>query len=250
MLRVLLILLLPFFGTAIGAAGVLIPEVRKKESRESLLGAFAAGVMTAACFWSLILPAIDRASGMGVWRFVPALSGIWAGVLFLLLLDHLIPHLLFKTQKSIGRNTLLVIAVAIHNFPEGMAVGAAAALWLLGDGTVSFGEVISLSAGIAIQNIPEGAIISMPLRASGRKRKTAFGYGVLSGAVEPIGSVLTLLLAWILIPALPYFLCFAAGAMLYVVVKELIPDGGSSDGGVLSFCIGFTLMMTLDVALG
>ncbi|MBQ6322179.1 MAG: ZIP family metal transporter [Lachnospiraceae bacterium] len=226
--------------------------------QRSLTG-FAAGVMVAASIWSLIIPAMEQSEGMGKLSFLPAVTGFWLGILFLLLLDRLIPHLHMHTDQSEGpksslaRTTMMVLAVTLHNIPEGMAVGVVYAGFLSGSAQITAGGALALSLGIAIQNFPEGAIISMPLHAEGRSKGMAFLDGVLSGAVEPIGAALTILLAAHIIPAMPYFLSFAAGAMMYVVVEELIPEmseGEHSNIGVLMFAVGFTLMMALDVALG
>lgn len=250
-----IVLLLPFLGTVLGSAGVFFPGMCNKKGCNRLLTGFAAGVMVAASVWSLILPAIEQSEG----GFLPALMGIWAGFLFLLFLDNTLPHLhmgsLVPEGKSAAfpKTTMLTFAVALHNLPEGMAVGVAAAGWLLGNGEITFPGLLSLSLGIAIQNIPEGAIISMPLNVEGMCKKKAFVSGVLSGIIEPIAGFITILLASFVTPLLPYFLTFAAGAMLYVVVEELIPEmssGEHSDTGVIAFCVGFTLMMALDVALG
>ena len=226
--------------------------------QRSLTG-FAAGVMVTASIWSLIIPAMEQSEGMGKLSFLPAVTGFWLGILFLLLLDRLIPHLHMHTDQSEGpksslaRTTMMVLAVTLHNIPEGMAVGVVYAGFLSGSAQITAGGALALSLGIAIQNFPEGAIISMPLHAEGRSKGMAFLDGVLSGAVEPIGAALTILLAAHIIPAMPYFLSFAAGAMMYVVVEELIPEmseGEHSNIGVLMFAVGFTLMMALDVALG
>ena len=220
---------------------------------------FAAGVMVAASVWSLLIPAMEQSAGAGQWAFLPAVIGFWAGIVFLLGLDHLIPHLHQKSRQAEGlpaklrRSTMMVLAVTLHNIPEGMAVGVVYAGYLAGDGQITAMGALALSLGIAIQNFPEGAIISMPLRAEGAGKARAFGGGVISGAVEPVGALLTILAAGLVVPALPYLLSFAAGAMLYVVVEELIPEmsqGEHSDIGTLSFALGFTLMMALDVALG
>ena len=224
--------------------------------QRALIG-FAAGVMVAASIWSLLLPAMEQAADMGRWSFVPAVAGFWLGVLFLL--DRLIPHLHRGSSEaeglksSLGKTTMLTLAVALHNIPEGMAVGAVYAGWLYGDSGITLAGALALSLGIAIQNFPEGAIISMPLKAEGFSKFRSFLYGALSGAVEPLGAILTILLAGILVPVLPYALSFAAGAMIYVVVEELIPEmsvGKHSNVGTILFAVGFTLMMTLDVALG
>lgn len=255
-------LLIPFFGTAAGAACVFFLKKELKGGIQRALTGFAAGVMVAASIWSLILPAIDQAESWGRWAFLPAFIGFWLGVLFLLLLDHVIPHL----HRSVGqadqpegpksrldRTVMLVLAVTLHNVPEGMAVGVVYAGLLAGSGGIAAGGALALALGIAIQNFPEGAIISMPLFAEGKSRGKSFLLGVLSGAVEPVFGALTVLLASLVVPAMPYLLSFAAGAMLYVVVEELIPEmsaGKHSNVGVLSFAVGFSLMMALDAALG
>lgn len=223
------------------------------------LTGFAAGVMVAASIWSLLIPAMEQSEGKGRFAFLPATVGFWAGILFLLLLDHIIPHLHMNTEESEGpksklaKTTMMVLAVTLHNIPEGMAVGVVYAGFLAKNSTMTLGGAFALSLGIAIQNFPEGAIISMPLHAQGKSRTKAFAGGVLSGVVEPIGGLLTILAAGVLVPAMPYLLSFAAGAMLYVVVEELIPEmssGEHSNIGVLAFSFGFTVMMALDVALG
>ena len=253
------VLALPFLGTSLGAALVFFLKGQMNRTLERSLTGFASGVMVAASIWSLIIPAMDQSAHMGKLAFVPAFVGVWAGFLFLLLLDQLIPHLHLNSQCpegapcSLGKSTMMVLAVALHNLPEGMAVGVVAAGWLTGNETISFASALALSLGIAMQNLPEGAIISLPLKSNGMNRGRAFGYGVASGIVEPIGAVFTILLASVVAPILPYFLAFAAGAMLYVVVEELIPEmseGEHSHIGVLCFALGFTLMMVLDVALG
>ena len=252
-------ILIPFVGTSAGAACVFFMKKDLNQWVQRCLTGFAAGVMVAASVWSLLIPAIEQAGGMGKLSFIPAAAGFWAGVLFLLLLDHIIPHLHQQTDKAEGpksnlqRTTMLVLAVTLHNIPEGMAVGVVYAGYLAGDGQITMMGALALSLGIAIQNFPEGAIISMPLRAEGMSKPRAFAGGVLSGAVEPLGALLTILAAGLVVPALPYLLSFAAGAMIYVVVEELIPEmsqGKHSDIGALSFAVGFTLMMALDVALG
>ena len=224
-----------------------------------MLTGFAAGVMVAASIWSLLIPAMEQVGDMGKLAFVPAVAGFWLGILFLLLLDHIIPHLHRNSQSAEGpksqlkRTTMLVLAVTLHNIPEGMAVGVVYAGYLVGNTQISAAAAMALSLGIAIQNFPEGAIISMPLRAEGTGKPKAFLGGVLSGIVEPIGAILTILAAGLIVPALPYLLSFAAGAMLYVVVEELIPEmsqGEHSDVGTISFAVGFSVMMMLDVALG
>ena len=223
------------------------------------LTGFAAGVMVAASVWSLLIPAIEQSVGMGKFAFVPAVVGFYVGMLFLLLLDHVIPHLHQNSSEAEGpksqlaRTTMMVLAVTLHNIPEGMAVGVVYAGYLSGQAQVTAAGALALSLGIAIQNFPEGAIISMPLHAEGMGKGRAFADGVLSGIVEPIGAVLTILAAKMIVPALPYLLSFAAGAMLYVVVEELIPEmsqGRHSNIGTICFALGFGLMMVLDVALG
>lgn len=254
---IILALSLPFLGTSLGSAGVFFMRNGLSRGIERALTGFASGVMVAASVWSLIIPAIRQSAALGKLAFFPGVVGVWAGFFFLLMLDHRIPHLHLNSPdpegrpSSFGKTTMLVLAVALHNLPEGMAVGAAAASWLLGSESITAAGALAL--GIALQNIPEGAIISMPLHSAGVKRGRAFFWGVLSGVIEPVGAVATILLARYLVPILPYLLSFAAGAMLYVVVEELIPEmsqGEHSDTGVLFFALGFTLMMALDVALG
>ncbi len=256
--NVLSAVLLPFFGTALGSACVFFMRGQLRLSIQRALMGFAAGVMVAASVWSLIIPAMDRSAHMGELAFLPAFIGVWCGVLFLLLLDRLIPHLHLNSQSpegaksGLGKSTMMVLAVALHNLPEGMAVGAVAAGWIAGEGGTA-AAALALSLGIAIQNVPEGAIISMPLKSNGMRGGKAFGYGVLSGVVEPIGAILTILLSQLVLPVLPYLLAFAAGAMLYVVVEDLIPElsrGEHSNIGTLFFAVGFSLMMVLDVVLG
>lgn len=250
---------LPFLGTVLGAACVFFLKEAMSDRLQRALSGFAAGVMVAASVWSLLIPALEQAEPMGTWSFVPAAAGFWLGMLFLLLLDHLIPHLHRNAEQAEGpkghlrRTTMLVLAVTLHNIPEGMAVGVVYAGFLSGNVSISAMGALALALGIAIQNFPEGAIISMPLRAEGVKKSKAFSYGVLSGIVEPIGTVLTILAASLLLPAMPYLLSFAAGAMLYVVVEELIPEmsaGEHSNIGTVFFAVGFCMMMILDVALG
>ncbi len=252
-------IMIPFLGTALGAACVFFMKKSLGDLVQRSLAGFAAGVMVAASIWSLLIPAIEQSENMGVFSFLPAFIGFWVGVLFLLLLDHLIPHLHVGSDQSegpkskLGRTTMMVLAVTLHNIPEGMAVGVMYAGFLAGNTQITAASALALSIGIAIQNFPEGAIISMPLRAEGESRERAFLGGVLSGAVEPIGAVLTIIAAQLIIPALPYLLSFAAGAMLYVVVEELIPEmsqGRHSNLGTVFFAVGFSVMMTLDVALG
>lgn len=258
-IEILSAVFLPFLGTAIGAGFVFFLKGQMNRTLQRSLTGFAAGVMVAASVWSLIIPAMEQSSHMGKLSFLPAFVGVWAGFLFLLALDHLIPHLHMNSSRpegapcNLGKSTMMVLAVALHNLPEGMAVGVVVAGWVTGNESISAAAALALSLGIALQNLPEGAIISMPLKSNGMKRGRAFAYGVLSGAVEPIGAILTILLAEILVPVLPYLLTFSAGAMLYVVVEELIPEmseGEHSNVGTIFFAIGFTLMMVLDVALG
>ena len=233
-------ILIPFLGTSLGAACVFFMRKTLSERVQRALTGFAAGVMVAASVWSLLIPAIEESSAMGKWSFVPAAAGFWIGILFLLALDHIIPHLHAKSGQTEG-------------IPEGMAVGVVYAGYLSGSAQITAAGALALSLGIAIQNFPEGAIISMPLRAEGMKKGSAFAGGVLSGIVEPIGAVLTILAARLIVPALPYLLSFAAGAMLYVVVEELIPEmsqGEHSNLGTVFFAVGFSVMMVLDVALG
>ena len=252
-------LLLPLAGTSLGAAAVFFMKRELKLNVQRCLTGFAAGVMVAASIWSLLIPAIEQSQAMGKLAFLPALLGFWAGILFLLGLDTWIPHLHQSTDKAEGpdvrlpRTTMMLLAVTLHNIPEGMAVGVVYAGYLAGNAQISALGALALSLGIAIQNFPEGAIISMPLHAQGMSRPRAFLGGVLSGVVEPLGAALTILAAGLAVPALPYLLSFAAGAMLYVVVEELIPEmseGEHSNAGVLSFAAGFGIMMMLDVALG
>ena len=252
-------IIIPFLGTSTGAACVFFMKKNMSEQLSRILTGFAAGVMVAASVWSLLIPAMEQSDGMGRLAFVPAVTGFWGGILFLLLLDHVIPHLHQHSNSAEGpksklqRTTMMVLAVTLHNIPEGMAVGVVYAGYLAGNMKISAAAALALSLGIAIQNFPEGAIISMPLRAEGMKKGKAFCGGVLSGIVEPIGAVLTILAAGVVIPALPYLLSFAAGAMLYVVVEELIPEmsqGKHSNIGTVFFAVGFSVMMMLDVALG
>ena len=252
-------LLIPFAGTALGAACVFLLKKGLARSVQRALTGFAAGVMVAASIWSLLVPAMEDAAAMGRFAFLPAVIGFWAGVLFLLLLDHVIPHLHLNSQEAEGprstlqRTTMLVLAVTLHNIPEGMAVGVVYAGWLAGDRNISVMGALALSLGIAIQNFPEGAIISMPLTAEGVSRRRAFAYGALSGVVEPLGALLTVWAAHWILPALPYLLSFAAGAMLYVVVAELIPELAAQERlplGTVCFALGFSVMMALDVAFG
>ena len=252
-------ILIPFLGTAIGSGCVFFLKGKMHWQVQRALTGFAAGVMVAASVWSLLIPAMDQAEHMGKFAFLPAFVGLWLGVLFLLALDKLIPHMHMHSDCpegcscGLGKSTMLVFAVALHNLPEGMAVGVLLAGLVSGNGSISPAAVLALAIGIAIQNVPEGAIISMPLKSNGMGSGKAFALGAASGAVEPLGAVLTLLLAGVLTPVLPYVLAFAAGAMLYVVVEELIPEmseGDHSNIGTVFFTVGFSVMMVLDVALG
>lgn len=252
-------LMVPFLGTSLGSACVFLMKNKMGRQVERALTGFASGVMVAASVWSLLVPAMEQSDGMGRLAFLPAFAGFWAGIIFLLLLDSFIPHLHMNTDKAEGpksklaRTTMMVLAVTLHNIPEGMAVGVVYAAFRAGNSNISAGAALALSLGIAIQNFPEGAIISMPLAAEGKSKKKAFIYGVLSGAVEPVFGFLTILAVGFIVPAMPYLLSFAAGAMLYVVVEELIPEmseGEHSNIGVVMFAVGFTCMMALDVALG
>ena len=252
-------IMIPFIGTALGAGCVFLMKKSLSDKVQRALNGFASGVMVAASIWSLIIPAIEQSENLGKFSFFPAVIGFWAGVLFLLLLDHVIPHLHQHGTQAEGpkshlqKTTMMLLAVTLHNIPEGMAVGVVYAGYLSGNAEISAAGALALSLGIAIQNFPEGAIISMPLRAEGMKKSKAFMSGTLSGIVEPVGAALTVLAAHFILPALPYLLSFAAGAMLYVVVEELIPEmsqGKHSNIGTLFFAAGFSVMMMLDVALG
>ena len=252
-------IMIPFIGTALGAGCVFLMKKSLSDKVQRALNGFASGVMVAASIWSLIIPAIEQSENLGKFSFFPAVIGFWAGVLFLLLLDHVIPHLHQNGTQAEGpkshlqKTTMMLLAVTLHNIPEGMAVGVVYAGYLSGNAEISAAGALALSLGIAIQNFPDGAIISMPLRAEGMKKSKAFMSGTLSGIVEPVGAALTVLAAHFILPALPYLLSFAAGAMLYVVVEELIPEmsqGKHSNIGTLFFAAGFSVMMMLDVALG
>ena len=252
-------LLIPLAGTTAGAACVfLLKNEIKPLIQKSLLG-FASGVMVAASVWSLLIPAMDMSESMGRFAFIPAAVGLLLGIAFLLVLDECIPHQHLGSdtpeglKRSIKKTTMLVLAVTLHNIPEGMAVGVVFAGALMGNSDVSIAGAIALSLGIAIQNFPEGAIISMPLKSEGVSKGKAFLYGMLSGIVEPMGAILTIVLSQFFVPILPYLLSFAAGAMAYVVVEELIPEGSQgthSNIATIGFAIGFVIMMILDVALG
>lgn len=258
-MRVLQGILIPFLGTGLGSACVLFMKNKLNPLVQRALTGFAAGVMVAASIWSLLIPAMEYSEKMGAWSFVPAVSGFWLGILFLLVLDKTVPHLHMNSSKAEGpksslkKTTMLVLAVTLHNLPEGMAVGVVYAGWMSGEAGITAMGALALSLGIAIQNFPEGAIISMPLRSEGVGKGRALLYGVLSGVVEPVGAALTILAAGVVVPLLPYLLSFAAGAMIYVVVEELIPEmseGDHSNLGTVFFALGFSVMMALDVALG
>lgn len=259
MINMFYVIMIPFLGTVLGAACVFFMKKQMSETLQKILSGFAAGVMVAASVWSLLIPSLEQSKMMGKLSFVPAVIGFWLGIMFLLFLDHVIPHLHVGSQESEGpktklkKNTMMVLAVTLHNIPEGMAVGVVYAGYLSGEQNISIMGALALAIGIAIQNFPEGAIVSMPLRSEGVSRKNAFLQGMLSGIVEPLGSLLTILAAGMMVPILPYTLSFAAGAMIYVVVEELIPEmatGKHSNIGTVFFAAGFSLMMILDVALG
>ncbi len=252
-------IILPFIGTTFGAACVFLMKKDMPSLLHKLLTGFAAGVMVAASVWSLLIPSIEMTGKEGMASILPAIIGFLIGIFFLLILDSVVPHQHIDSPLSEGpkfrmsRTAKLVLAVTIHNIPEGMAVGVALAAALENNAYMSMAGAVALSLGIAIQNFPEGAIVSMPLCSAGNSRKKSFLMGTLSGIVEPVGTILTIVLASIFIPILPYLLAFAAGAMLYVVVEELIPEtqeGRHSNMGTIGFAIGFLLMMVLDVLLG
>lgn len=257
--EIMLGLWIPFFGTTLGAAMVFCLRKNIKDTVQKLLLGFASGVMIAASVWSLIMPAIEMAQEQRVIAWVPASVGFMLGVLFLLGLDSVIPHIHLEQDKPEGiktqlkKSTMLVLAVTLHNIPEGMAVGVVFAGLITESRLITLAGAYALAMGIAIQNFPEGAIISMPLLKEGVSKKKAFLYGTLSGVVEPIAAILTVLLSRLVVPVLPYLLSFAAGAMIYVVVEELIPEaqnGQHTNVGTIGAALGFVLMMTLDVALG
>lgn len=256
---ILPLLVLPFLGTLIGASVVLFLNDRNSQRAHSTLLGFASGVMVAASVWSLLIPAMEESSDMGNLAWVPAVAGFLLGVLFMLLLDTFTPHLHPDSDRpegvksKLGHSSMLILAVTLHNIPEGMAVGVVVAGAMTGEIGISLGGGLALAIGLAIQNIPEGAIISLPLRASGNSRARAFGYGALSGIVEPLSALATMFAVEHLVGVLPYMLAFAAGAMIYVVVEELIPEshkGQHSNIPTIAFALGFALMMVLDVALG
>ena len=251
-------ILIPFFGTSLGAAMVFFLKKNISTSLQKILTGFAAGVMVAASFWSLLQPALESSEHMGMLSFLPAAIGFLIGVGFLLLLDEVTPHMHFNNQDEgprtgLKRTTKLILAVTLHNIPEGMAVGVVYAGLRAGNAGITGAGALALALGIAIQNFPEGAIVSMPLRAEGMSKGKTFLFGVLSGVVEPIAAAVTILAASAVVPAMPYLLAFAAGAMMYVVVEELIPEmseGEHSNWGTIAFSLGFVLMMILDVTLG
>lgn len=256
---IILGLILPFLGTTLGAACVFLMKDGIAPRLQKTLTGFAAGVMVAASVWSLLIPSIEMTGKEGFASIVPAMVGFSVGILFLLLLDNIIPHQHIDSNQSegpksrISKTAKLVFAITLHNLPEGMAVGVALAGVIENNSYMSMAGAVALSIGIAIQNFPEGAIVSMPLRSAGNSRRKSFLMGTLSGVVEPIGAVLTILLASVVMPLLPYLLAFAAGAMMYVVVEELIPEtqeGVHSNLGTIGFALGFMLMMVLDVVLG
>ena len=257
-LQVIYGIMLPFLGTSLGAAMVFVLKDQMSVGIQRMLTGFAAGVMVAASFWSLLQPALDGAESMGKLSFIPAAVGFLVGIGFLLLLDNITPHMHMDQQtegpkSNLKRTTKLILAVTLHNIPEGMAVGVVYAGWMTGEASVSAAGALALALGIALQNFPEGAIVSMPLRAAGMPKGKTFLYGVLSGAVEPVASLITIAAASAVASILPYTLSFAAGAMMYVVVEELIPEmseGEHSNVGTIAFALGFVLMMVLDVALG
>lgn len=258
-MQVFLGLIIPFIGTTLGAGMVFLMKNKINNKLEKILLGFAAGVMVAASVWSLLIPSIDMANEQKIIAWLPATIGFALGILLLLFLDNIIPHLHIKTNEQEGLKTklsktmMMVLAVTLHNIPEGMAVGVVLAGAMSGNSLISMAGAITLSIGIAIQNFPEGAIISMPLKEAGNSKSKSFLYGLLSGIVEPIGGLLTILLTSLVVPILPYLLSFAAGAMIYVVVEELIPEsqvGKHSNLGTLGFSVGFIIMMILDVALG
>lgn len=254
-----IIIAIPFLGTVLGSAMVFFMKKEMDAKLGKLLLGFASGVMIAASVWSLLIPAIEMSEEQGKLSWLPATAGFLLGMGFLLLLDSLVPHLHIDSEKPEGvksgfrKTTMLVLAVTLHNLPEGMAVGVTFAGAMLAGTGITMAGALALAVGIAIQNFPEGAIISMPLRSAGASKGKAFLYGVLSGIVEPVGSIITILLAAQVVPILPYLLAFAAGAMIYVVVEELIPEaqaGEHTNIGTVGVAIGFALMMVLDIALG
>ena len=258
-MQIAIALLIPFIGTTLGSSMVFLMKNKINIKIEKFLLGFAAGVMMAASVWSLMIPSIDMAEEQNIVKWVPATIGFLLGIMFLLTLDNLIPHLHLKSDKPEGikaklkKSTMMVFAVTLHNIPEGMAAGVTLAGVMLGHAGMTFAGAIALTIGIAIQNFPEGAIISMPLKGEGMSKSKAFLYGTLSGIVEPIAAIITILLTSAVVHILPYLLAFAAGAMIYVVVEELIPQsqtGEHSNIGTIGVAIGFIIMMILDIALG
>lgn len=258
-MSIVLGLMIPFLGTLLGSACVFFMKNDLKDSVKKLLLGFASGVMVAASIWSLLIPSLDESASMGSFSWIPAAIGFLLGILFLLVLDSIIPHLHPSQdhpegmKSNLHKSSMLVFAVTLHNIPEGMAVGIVFAGMLANASAVTFAQALALSIGIAIQNFPEGAIISMPLKETGISKMKAFIYGTLSGIVEPIAGALTIFISASITSCLPYILSFAAGAMMYVVVEELIPEtaqGKHSNLGTVGFAIGFVLMMILDTALG
>jgi ZIP family zinc transporter len=258
-MKVIIGLLIPFLGTLLGSSMVFLMKDKMNIKVEKILLGFASGVMIAASIFSLLIPSIDMATAQNKIGWVPASVGFLLGIAFLLILDTIIPHLHLESHQPEGihsklkKTTMMVLAVTLHNIPEGMAVGVSFAGVLVGNTGMSIAGAFALAIGIAIQNFPEGAIISMPLRSEGLSKYKAFLYGALSGLVEPIGEVITILLTSKIVPMLPYLLSFASGAMLYVVVEELIPEsqsGEHSNISTIGFALGFVIMMILDVALG
>ena len=252
-------IIIPFIGTLSGAACVYFLKNELSTFLQRSLSGFAAGVMIAASVWSLIIPAIDQSEWMGKLSFIPAFIGFWLGVLFLLFLDHAIPHIHAATNEAEGpkvklsRNTMLILAVTLHNIPEGMAVGAVYSGFLSGNSTISAMSAMALAIGISIQNFPEGAIVTMPLLKEGYSKFKAFMFGIVSGIAEILGAMVTIMLTNVIVPVMPYMLSFAAGAMVYVVVEELVPEaceGEHSNIGTIAFALGFSIMMVLDIALG
>ena len=252
-------LLVPFLGTTMGAALVFFLKKELPEKVQKALSGFAAGVMVAASVWSLLIPALEGGESLGRWAFLPATAGFWLGMLFLLLLDRLVPHVHLDGERegvraALPRSIMVALAVALHNLPEGMAVGVVYAGSMQPEqlGNVSLAGAMTLALGIALQNVPEGAIVAMPLRQAGMSRKKAFVLGMLSGAVEPLGALLTIGLASVFAPMMPVMLSFAAGAMLYVVVEELVPEmaqGTHTNVGTVCFALGFSLMMAMEYLL-
>ena len=258
-MQIFLGLAIPFLGTTLGAAMVFLMKKEMNKKVEKILLGFASGVMIAASVWSLLIPSIEMAETQGKVAWIPAAIGFLLGIVFFLVLDSVVPHMHLESEKPEGmksklkKTTMMVFAVTLHNIPEGMAVGVTFAGALAQNAGITMAGAFALAVGIAIQNFPEGAIISMPLKSEGVSKPKAFLYGTLSGIVEPIGAIITILLTNTVVPILPYLLSFAAGAMIYVVVEELIPEsqaGEHSNIGTIGVAIGFTIMMILDVALG